>query len=69
MTTITIHLDEQPLSLPEGCTLAELLARQARAPESCATARNGQFVPRQARPDTVLQNGDQVLLFKPIVGG
>ncbi|MGN6830056.1 sulfur carrier protein ThiS [Paucibacter sp. M5-1] len=66
---ITIHLDEQALQLPPGSTLAELLVRQQRAPESVATARNGEFVAREARPGTVLSDGDRILLFKPIVGG
>ncbi len=66
---ITIHLDDQALQLPAGSTLADLLALQQRAPESVATARNGQFIAREARPDTMLADGDQILLFKPIVGG
>jgi len=67
--SITIHLDEQTLQLPAGTTLAALLERLQRPPESVATALNGFFVPREARPGTVLGHGDQVLLFKPIVGG
>lgn len=67
--SITIHLDQRPLELPAGTTLAALLALQQRAPESVATALNGLFVPREARTGTVLGHGDQVLLFKPIVGG
>jgi sulfur carrier protein len=66
---INIHLDEQALQLPAGSTLADLLALQQRTPESVATACNGQFVAREARPGTVLSDGDQILLFKPIVGG
>ncbi len=66
---ITIHLDDQALRLPEGSTLEQLMIQQQRTPESVATARNGQFVARDARPGTVLNDGDQVLLFKPIVGG
>lgn len=66
---ITIHLDEQALQLPAGSTLADLLVRQLRAPDSVATARNGQFVAREARHGTVLSDGDRILLFKPIVGG
>lgn len=67
--TITVHLDEQSLEVPAGTSLSALLALQQRAPESVATALNGLFVPRDARPGTVLGHGDQVLLFKPIVGG
>lgn len=69
MSTITIHLDDKPQHLPIGSTLADLLDMLQRTPEGVATALNGQFVARDARPDTVLNEGDQVLLFKPIVGG
>ena len=67
--TIALYLDDQPLQLPAGTTLATLLERQQLAPDSVATALNGLFVPREARASTVLGHGDQVLLFKPIVGG
>ena len=67
--TITILLDEQPHEIPAGSSLAQLLALLERAPDSAATAVNGRFVAREARPGTVLKDGDQVLLFKPIVGG
>ena len=66
---ITVHFDQQTLQVPAGTTLAALLALQQRAPESVATALNGLFVPREARPGTVLGHGDQILLFRPIVGG
>ena len=68
-TPLHIVLDEQDLTLPGPCTLAELLQQLGRAPESVATALNGQFVPRDARAQTHLNSRDQVLLFKPIVGG
>ncbi|RQO55632.1 thiamine biosynthesis protein ThiS [Paucibacter sp. KBW04] len=68
-TTIQIQLDEQALSLPAHTTLAQLLEQSQRSPESVATALNGRFVPREARPGTPLHDGDTVLLFKPIVGG
>lgn len=67
--TITILLDEHPRELPTGLSLAELLTLLAREPHSVATAVNGQFVAREARPGTELHEGDQVLLFQPIVGG
>ena len=37
--------------------------------DKVATARNGEFVAREARATTLLQDGDQVLLFQAIVGG
>jgi len=66
---IQILIDEQPRELPAGSNLAELLALLQREPRSVATAVNGRFVAREARPATMLAEGDQVLLFQPIVGG
>ena len=51
---ITILLDEQPHEIPAGSSLAQLLALLERPPDSAATAVNGRFVAREARPGTVL---------------
>jgi sulfur carrier protein len=67
--SITIHLDEQPLAVPVGCTLERLLELQRRDARAVATARNGAFVAREARAATELLSGDRVLLFRAIVGG
>lgn len=66
---ITVHLDERTLRLPSSTTLQTLLDHEAIVATAVATAVNGQFVPRAARGDTRLADGDQVLLFQPIVGG
>ena len=68
-TTIEVLLDGQPHALPEGSTLAALVASLAHAPDAVTTAVNGSFVPRAGRDHHVLQPGDAVLLFQPIVGG
>jgi sulfur carrier protein len=49
--------------------LAELVAGLGHTPEQVGTAVNGVFVPRPSRATHVLQPGDAVLLFQPIVGG
>ncbi|MDT9000772.1 sulfur carrier protein ThiS [Paucibacter sp. APW11] len=67
--SVHIRLDDQPMEVPADCSLAQLLSLLGRAPDSIATARNGDFVPREARDRTVLLEGDQILLFRPIVGG
>lgn len=70
--TITIRLDDRELQLPAGSRLSDLLALEALQPlppAGVATALNGRFVPRAARSATPLSDGDQVLLFQPIVGG
>jgi sulfur carrier protein len=66
---ITIYLDDERLQLPAPSAISDLLTHLQRAPESVATALNGRFVAREAREQTPLQDGDQVLLFKAIVGG
>lgn len=63
-----IRLDDQTLHVDDGLTLAQLLAQHG-PDDNVATALNGRFVPREARAAAVLSEGDQVLLFKPIVGG
>lgn len=67
--TITVQLDGRSHTLPAGTTLAALLASRHEAPDAVGTAVNGLFVARAARVALVLQPGDAVLLFKPIVGG
>jgi sulfur carrier protein len=66
---ITIVLDGQPHSLPVKTTLAALVEQLGHPANAVSTAVNGQFVARAERADCVLQAGDQVLLFQPIVGG
>lgn len=66
---ITVLLDGEPHALPEGSTLGALVASLDHEPAAVTTAVNGEFVPRGQRDDRVLQTGDAVLLFQPIVGG
>ena len=64
-----VNVNGERLPLHDDTTLAELLVRLGHAPESIAVAVNGDFVPRADRARRVLQDGDQVACFKPIVGG
>ena len=67
MTTIT--LNGEPRDLPDGATLADLVASLDQAPQALATAVNGDFVAREARAQRVLAEGDTVFTFQPITGG
>lgn len=67
--TIEVHLDGHPRRMPLGSTLADLVATLDGPPEAVATAVNDRFVPRAQRGGHLLQPGDSVLLFQPIVGG
>ncbi len=66
---IAITVNGQPREVPEGSTLADLVALLADTPQALATAVNQEFVARDARAARVLQAGDQVFTFQPITGG
>ena len=67
--TRQITLNGEPRSVDDGATLADLVAALGQAPQSLATAVNGEFVPRGARADVQLRDGDAVFTFQPITGG
>jgi len=66
---ITIRLNEEHVQLPDGATLASLIASLPDAPAALATGVNGEFVARQRRADCQLRDGDVVTTFMPITGG
>lgn len=66
---ISIIVNGQPREMPEGSSLADLVAQLADTPQALATAVNQEFVARDARAARVLQAGDQVYTFQPITGG
>lgn len=67
--TKQITLNGEPRSLQDEATLADLVAALGHAPQSLATAVNGEFVPRAARDTVQLRDGDAVFTFQPITGG
>ncbi len=69
MTDITITLNGEKRQLPAGSTLADVLAAGGQPPASFASAVNGEFVARDARPQTLLAEGDAVFTFQAITGG
>jgi sulfur carrier protein len=67
MTIVT--LNGEPRKIEASMTLADLIATVAEQPQALATAVNGEFVPRDARPQLQLRDGDAVFTFQPITGG
>ena len=67
MTQVTLNGEAR--SLHDGATLADLIASLTEQPKSLATAVNGEFVPRDARAQVQLREGDAVFTFQPITGG
>ncbi len=66
---LNVKVNGQPQSMPVGSTLAELVDALSLAPESIATAVNGEFIARHRRALQPLQTGDSVGFFQAIVGG
>ena len=67
--TIRISLEDGPRQVAASSSLADLVAQLGHAEKAVSTAINGQFVPRSQRAQTLLREGDQVLIFQAIVGG
>ncbi len=66
---ISIVVNGQAREMPEGSSLADLVAQLADSPQALATAVNGDFVARDLRAAHLLKPGDQVFTFQPITGG
>jgi sulfur carrier protein len=67
--TFHITVNGEPRALEEQATLADLVDALGQPPAALATAVNGTFVPRAARADMPLRDGDAVFTFQPITGG
>ena len=69
VAVIPVLINSRPHAAPVDTTLADLVASLGHAPNKVTTAVNGMFVERGQRGTCLLQAGDAVLLFQPIVGG
>ena len=63
-----IQINQKPLSLPEGATLADALAAYGARPPY-AVALNGDFVARAQHAARTLQSGDRLDVVSPVAGG
>lgn len=59
-----------PLELPEGATVAEVVARFA-LPQKLVhlVVIDGHFVPRDQRQGRVLKDGETLAIWPPVAGG
>ena len=64
-----IQLNGESFELPDGETVAGLLARRELAGRRVAVELNLDIVPRSQHADTVLKEGDQVEVVHAIGGG
>jgi thiamine biosynthesis protein ThiS len=68
-TTIPIELNGEQRAVPEGASVAELLASLGLAAPKVAVERNREIVPRSAWGSTVLAPGDRLEVVHFIGGG
>lgn len=66
---ITIHLNGESQEVPEGLTVATLLARLQLPADRVAVERNHEIVPRDRWSETCLQPGDRLELVQFVGGG
>lgn len=64
-----ITVNDVPVELPDGATLADALASRELPPTGTATAVNGSVVPAVLRNTRVLAEGDKVVIIKAFYGG
>ena len=67
MPRVTVNADA--LTLPDPCTLAELLTRLGKDPARLAVERNDRVVPRAEHAVTQLAEGDRVEIVTLVGGG
>ncbi len=64
---LTVNGD--PVELPGGTTVADLVAARAEGQRRVAVARHGDVVPRSTWTEVVLQEGDVVEVLVATAGG
>ena len=62
-------LNGDPRELPEGLTLASLLALLGTPPDGIAVARNERVVRRSAYGEQAVLEGDRIEIIKAVAGG
>jgi sulfur carrier protein len=66
---MNLTVNGEPLEVPDGRTLAELVGSRVRSTTGLAAAVDGAVVPRSAWPTVVLRTGQSVELLTAVQGG
>ena len=69
MNEITLSLNDETVRLPAGTPLATALQAWRYADRRVAVAINGEFVPRSAYAERVLEEDDRIDIVAPVGGG
>ena len=66
---LDVLLNGEPHRIPEGSTVADLVAGLGRDPRTVAVERNGGLVPRARFSETFLGAGDRLEVVHFVQGG
>jgi len=66
---LEVVLNGEPHRIPEGATVADLVAGLGRDPRTVAVERNGDLVPRARFGETLLGAGDRLEVVHFVQGG
>lgn len=66
---MTVKINNQPVDIPEGTTLASLAASQNLPAQGVAVAVNNAMVPRADWEGRTLCDGDDIVILKAFCGG
>ena len=66
---ITVTVNGQPMELPEGTTIEELVHRRGLARQACAVEVNRRVVPRRQHAERSVVQGDLIELVTLVGGG
>ena len=68
-TSIDLVINGHPRRVPEGSTVAQLIAELGLSGKPVAVERNREVVPRAQHPTTVLADGDRLEVVTFVGGG
>jgi thiamine biosynthesis protein ThiS len=66
---LEVVLNGEPYHVPEGSSIADLVAGLGRDPRTVAVERNGDLVPRARFTETLLGAGDRLEMVHFVQGG
>ena len=69
VATVQVTVNDEPRTLPDGATVADLVAALELGPRRIAVEVNRLVVPRAEYPATVLLDGDAVEVIHFVGGG
>lgn len=66
---ITVTVNQQPVSLPDPCSVADYLTQNGIVGKRLAVELNQEIVPRSDHPRQMLADGDSLEIIHAIGGG